>query len=92
MPRVRKADLQVAVDVLNRRAGTPPVPFQYDAFRRRLAQPGCFHLEFSRLRSVCLLEVTDRRGSVRDVFGRGFMPYGTLAKALRVFTALQGWR
>lgn len=81
MKRITRADLDGAVDLLNRIAGTPTRPYR---FNTRTANIGNYHLS-GAYGGWALHQMANEGGGIRDIFNMGHMPARELYNLIHAY-------
>lgn len=80
MKRITRADLDGAVDLLNRIAGTPTHPYRM----RGGANIGNYHLD-GAYGGWALHQMANESGGIRDIFNMGHMPARELYNLIHAY-------
>ena len=81
MKRITRADLDGAVDLLNRIAGTPTRPYRFGSLAANI---GNYHLD-GAYGGWALHQMADESGDVRDIFNMGHMPARELYNLIHAY-------
>lgn len=84
MQRITREHLAAVIARINRATNSPSEPYVQGADGRHYAQPGCYHLS-GAYGGVCLHQMSNEAGGVRDVFGCGHVPARDLANRMHAF-------
>lgn len=81
MKRITRADLDGAVDLLNRIAGTPTRPYR---FGTRTPNIGHYHID-NAYGGWALHQMVNEAGAERDIFNMGHMPARELYNLIHAY-------
>ena len=84
MYRITNADLKNDVDLINETTGSPLKPWTRDDNGRNKANIGNYHIS-GAYGGVCLHQIVNESGGVRDVFSCGHIPKRELHNQMRAF-------